>query len=87
MFNLGQSNPTKTVIKGFYENKKILEIEMDSVEQAELLISRMKTQKWTSIRSIITEEYARYFITQMDLEIDSALDEVRYFLKLNKYNG
>ena len=87
MFNLGQSKPTKTVIKGFYENKKILEIEMDSVEQAELLISRMKTQKWTSIRSIITEEYARYFITQMDLEIDSELNEVRYFLKLNKYNG
>lgn len=87
MFNLGQSKATKAVIKGFYEGKKILDLELDNVEQAELLISRMKTQKWTSIYNTGTETYARYFITQMDLELHSGLGEVRYFLKLNRYNG
>ena len=65
MFNLG-NKVTKVVIKGFYEGTKAMELEFDSVEQAELLISRMKTQKWTSIRNMETGEFARYFITQMD---------------------
>lgn len=78
--------PSTVVIKGYYEGRRILNIEVASVEQAELLISRMKTQRWTSIRNAITREYDRYFITQMDFEIDSTCGELRYYLKLNKYN-
>lgn len=86
MFKLS-NDKTVVKVKGFYEGKQIMEIEFDTVEQAELLISRMKTQKWTSIHNEVSGEFGRYFITQMDLEICPQDNELRYFLKLNKYNA
>lgn len=86
MFNLG-NNKTKIIVKGYNEGKRILELEMESFEQAELFISRMKSQRFTSIRDAITNEYGRFFINKVDLEIDPIEDEVRYFLNLGKYKG
>ena len=73
-------------VKGFYESKRIFELEFDNMESIELFISRIKTQRFTSIYNPNLGEFGRYFMQSLDFEIDPREDKVTYFIKFSKYN-